>query len=177
MEGTLTRRQFYDLFLLCLYWQSDPDHPMSCWTTVDKVARILNELGLLDDKGRKTLFRDTALQGYFWQQAEIKPFEMALKDALEASKKEILIQVSSERAIDPDRFNKSRLVRDEHLFITARGAKIAKVQLESQYGEALTLETYFEQVQKDREAFNLLDEVAQKSIFKRYRERVKQETP
>lgn len=175
MALTITKQQFYDIFLVCLYWQSDPLQPRSCCTTVDKVGRILNGLGLLSDEERRILQTDTVLQELFWKNIDSNISGGSLIEQMGQSKKEIIVRVSGMRLAD-NRFNKRRLLRDERIYITHRGMKVVEKELEAKYSGFITVEQYLEEIQRQQEVFDDLDESARNAIYRRYRDRVEIET-
>lgn len=176
MNIILTKQQFYDVFLMCLCWQSDLNLPMSCCTTVDKVARILNGLSLLNDTQRKNLHKDKTLQSLFWKNLDMN-MNRTLEAMIAESKKEIFIRVSGERVVDVDRFNLAKLLRNEKIYLTMHGKKIVEIDLEKRYSEVITAIQYLEEVRRQEKVFQELDEDARLAILKNYEKRVKDETP
>lgn len=55
----------FDLFILCLSWQWDPSNYNGMWTTMDRVKLVLQKLGIIKYKQRRTMHLNKEVQNKF----------------------------------------------------------------------------------------------------------------
>jgi len=165
----ITPKVFFDLFVLCLFWQGEGDRVtitptgriVSIWTTVDKVARILYGLGIITKKQRSIHYKDGRLQSIFVQ--SITRFDP------ESSAKLLFLHL--DHAIDMSvRTNRRRLLRDYRISLTPRGCDYAK-SIEAKYSPIITQRMYIAEIERQ-------DETKPKSmeaVMKQYSQKVEEE--
>src|SRR3989344_1678815 len=152
MNVKVTREVLYELFLLCLYWQWNPDRLTHVWTTGGKVLRILAGLGVISEAQERLLPDDRSIQSLFaLKGAYLYSPEAGMerkgekRDWVLGDSKPILIQVFKGKSP-----NRRRILRDYRVHLTHIGAGAA-VSLEEKYSTVITREQYLAEVQRQEE--------------------------
>jgi len=144
MVKDITIQDFFNLFVLCLSWQWNPISREKIYTTVDKVARILCGLGIIDEKCKKNLFKDRRLQGLF--RVKCRTFYHSLVgdniNLILESSSILLIRGS----ITGD-MSYAKVLKDTRIYMTPVGKKLAE-QLEERYSSIITEQMYFEECKR-----------------------------
>lgn len=167
----LTPDKFFDIFVLCLYWQWDDVSLNYCWTTVDKVVRILHGLDIVSSKQRKALSKDLRTQSVFAMRSVV--FVSSLdcekpgvrRDELLNDSKRLIVYAGS------GVFNRERMLRDKRILLTRRGVEYAK-SIEARYADVVTMVSYAEEIIRQE----LDKDAAMGAIMSRYREKVRRES-
>ncbi len=177
--------EFYDLFCLCLYWQWNENDLRSCWTTVDKVARVLNQMDMLKDKERRLLSKDRRVQHLFLRRSTLLSLSAILpptgfshnrgtfldwdkrRDDLLATNSELIINVQLTSEV-----NRERMLRDYRIYMTQRGARRAR-DVEPAWAARIDKDRYAAKCEEL--SLGLTDE-AIAAMIRHYRERVSRET-
>ena len=166
MSIEITPQTFFDIFVLCLSWQWNPVSSRHMWTTVDKVVRILNGLGIITDQQKEILYKNKVLQQLFLRKSSHPPGHDYSAHLVLPSPS--LIVIGYDFAKD---MNRLRLLRDYRIYLTARGKQYAQ-SIESQYAKVITAEKYHEEIKRQGE----LEDGAKAAVMSKYRDRVEEET-
>lgn len=177
MPLNLTKLEFYELFLVCLYWQNDcwqndrwRDGLLSppCPTTVYKVAQVLNGLGLLRDGQIEELQNDTELQELFCSKTQVI-FEEDLEYSLITSTSQLLRESPMERYMHTSSNAFSILLRSDQIYLTPMGNNAVRDRLEEQYAAILTFEQYYNEIVHKKSLYTI-SRRAWRVISRRYNE-------
>ncbi len=158
----ITPKVFFDLFILCLFWQSEDiwqneyTRLSGGWTTVDKVARILYGLGIITKKQKSLLHKDRRVQTIFFQSTS--RFDQG------SGAKFLFLHL--DHATD---INSKRLLRDYRLSLTSGGIRYAKLIIEK-YLPLLTKTMYFAEIERQAKP------KAIGMVMKNYQQKVEKET-
>ncbi len=173
MKLVISREALYELFLLCLFWQWNPDRLTHAWTTGGKVLRILSGLGLITEAQRNLFPDDRDIQSLFaLKGAYLYSPVLAMDEwrdggkrgwVLDDKRHTILIQIFKGKSP-----NRRRILRDYRIYMTHVGAGAAAV-LEEKYSTFIDRDKYLAEVKKQEE---LLSPRARASVVGRYRRRV-----
>lgn len=185
----ITPERFFDLFMLGLFWQSKGiGNWVQSFTTVDKVSRILEGLGVVTAKQRKSLFKDRHIQHLFLRNLErvhplgadyrqrqgrlVRVDEDTSQQVLANSQMLLVYRADMQRDI-----NRERLLRDYHLHLTAMGMAFAQSK-EAEYASVVTRDKYLEEEERQRLMYETLrNEAARRAaVMIRYKEKVTRET-
>lgn len=171
---TISREVLFEIFVLCLFWEWNPDRLTHAYSTGGKVLRILKGLGVITDSQEKYLPDENAylslfaIKGSFlYTQTHFVDRNGTKRDWVLGDKKPILIQV-----VGRGKINRRRILRDYRIYLTHVGASLAKGLLEEKYAPLINREKYLEEVKKQQEELSLR---AIPVVMKRYRIRVKEE--
>ncbi len=180
----ITPQVCFELFLLCLTFEweqaevryaatmdrKQPLYPVKTgFTTIDKIGRILQGLGILTKKQRALLSKDRRLQFLVIRHADTIAPGQWFDTPLHNSKRELLIQCDL-GVID----NRERVLRNMRIYATVYGRTKAEA-LKSKYAGMVTKESYFAEIERQNASLPA-SKAAQAAIFARYGERVDEET-
>ncbi len=176
MKIQVTREVLYELFLLCLFWQWNPDRLTHAWTTGGKVLRILAGLGIISDVQRNLYPDDCYIQSFFALKGAYLFSPTFVWDKNRKGEKRDWVLNDQQRAILIQVFkgkspNRRRILRDYRIYMTHVGANCAAV-LEEKYSTLISREQYLAEVKRQEE---LLSPRARATVAARYHHRVLQE--
>jgi len=163
IDMTITPEVFFDIFILCLFWQK------TCYTTVDHVSLILFRLGIITKKQRVDLSKDWRVQSIFIRNISRPPNYRKNQNRLSVN---IILDTKTKLVLNLDPvldINRVRLLRDYKLYLTAVGEKYAN-SIESKYSSLITKRRYLEAIESNN------DKTAVGAIMKRYGQKVEDET-
>ena len=162
---------FTNLFLLALWWQTrDSPRLQDRNTTVDAVARVFVELGVLSAKLKGGLRKDSILQGHF--RRSLEPFRVGDEDRTiavdrAATQRPMFVRHDVARG----EIDRERMLRDMRIYITEAGERRAAT-LEARYSVVLTADRYLEKRREMREAFEeTVPEARRQFIGEAYRKK------
>lgn len=170
----LTPEKFFDLFVLCLSWQWDDGSMNTCLTTVDKVVRILNGLGIITDKQRRVLYKDRRTQSLFVMRSRVITAAIDSSETKFGFRREEFLAAPQRLLVYcgfTEDLNRERLLRDRHTVLTRKGVEYAK-SIEARYANIITMESYAAEI--ERQGF--AEDKAMGAIMMRYRAQVSRET-
>lgn len=182
----MTPTEFFELFFLCLYWQWDERSLNYCWTTVDKVARLLKELGLLKEKERRALAKDRRVQHLFLRNGFCVAFnsiEVQMKFSHNRGwyadydkRRENILAMDHLFLINypiTGEINRVRMLRDYRMYLTYKGVAHAKT-LEAKWAIKIDRARYLAKCEELE--LDIPTKAGKATVMSRYRERVDKET-
>jgi hypothetical protein len=146
-KRVITAEVFYDLFMLCLAWQSDEKLPQHSWTTVDKVVRILSGMEILTSAQKKNLYLDAKLQRIFLKSACLHEGGSGTFIPSEHFEDDIRLNITIPSSKIHTALSRERMLRDYRIYITARGQKYGLLGAKS-YEDIITFEAYFAEIER-----------------------------
>ena len=159
---TITPEVFFDIFVLCLFWQN------TYYTTVDHVSLALFRLGIITKKQRANLFKDWRTQSIFIRNISRPPIYREKYSRLDT---DIVLNTKTKLVLNLDpvlNLDRRRLLRDYKLYLTAIGEKYAS-SIESKYSSLLVKQRYLKAIETD-------NCITIGVIIKRYGQKVEEET-
>jgi len=142
----ITPQKFFDIFCLCLYWQTNFDNVyLKRWTTVDKVARILEQLKIISTKQREILYKDWRVQRIFSKSIAIPPVGIWDEKTFKFDNRAILLI----RAEPCDWRNPRRILMNIRLFLSERGKEYCEGKIQ-EYETIISKKMYLDQCEKDK---------------------------
>ncbi|GEM_PF-2075469 len=168
----MTPDSFFELFLVCLSWQYNSLKGIQGnWTTVDKVVRVLFNLGLATEKQRRAVFTNKRVQMKFKMHAHRVPYSTGLfsEDEIAISPRPIVIpyHIESEQSDE-------RMLRDCRIWLTPCGKEKGD-RLSSKYQRVITREQYEVELKKDAEFRELHQGRHMGAVMDNYRAKVEDE--
>lgn len=126
----------FDLFILCLSWQWDPSYYNGMWTTMDRVKLVLQKLGIITEKQRRTMHLNKEVQNKFLLHIARPVLDYSIGNAeyvwdgenttfkqrqiILDSPKRLAITINLQYRISPD-----QLLKSYKIHLTRRGNKYA----------------------------------------------------
>lgn len=167
MHYTFTPQTFYDIFILCFSWEERSNDLRSSYTTVDKVATILNRLGILSDKQKGAISKDKRTQSLFVMRSGFWGVAEGSLTELKNSQKNLIFRSDYTRDV-----NRERMMRNTHIFISAVGKAYATT-IEQRYANVVTKEAYLGELARRDTEFKT--GASRASASTNYRKRLAQE--
>lgn len=162
--------EFYDLFMLCLWWQWEPELGYAhTWTTCDKVLRILSGLEIINETARQMIPKRMDVRRFFTRSLFIcwpGHFEDPVEGLRKQQERLVAYRSTSGRGETTD-----RLLYDVRIHLTDAGARYAERQQE-RYQHIITRESYLREDTRQEDAFVAMSPAAKAAIARRYRQRV-----
>lgn len=148
----INEEHFTNLFLLALWWQTrDSSRLQDRHATVDAVARIFVELGVLNARLKTGLRKDSLLQAHFRRNIElfrVGDEDRTISDDRAATQRPMFIRHDMAKGV----VDRERMLRDTRVYITEAGEARAAA-IEVRYAHLLTAERYLAKREEMRAAF------------------------
>src|ERR1035437_7268174 len=167
---------FFDLFGLSLFFrakQAGRDYQffdLGAWTTVNCVARVLKDLGIITPTQHRKLSDDTRTQAIFVRNALVTHEIVNHQAADEETSHKIIVRYPDDLT---GQMSRKRILMDIRVFLSRRGLNSAQVM--EKYYPWFTESSFLGAYNSSRNRFNTKSKGGRVSIMTNYRQKVSEE--
>lgn len=151
----------FDLFILCFSWQWEKDFYNGMWTTMERVALILQALGILTNQQRDKLRNNKEIQAKFAANICRPVLDYSVNkthyvwDGINANPRQRQIIVNAPKklvlTIDPQKnINYQQLLKNYRIHLTGKGNAYAE-KITGKYAAVIDSDQYLDELRRQNE--------------------------